>query len=57
VEHINIGKIPVGQWFPNDIRGKIRIRHKKVRLSFGVSHVHLEAHLFIVNFFIAMICK
>jgi hypothetical protein len=24
----NIGNIPVGQWFPNNIRGKIRIRQK-----------------------------
>jgi hypothetical protein len=23
-----IGKIPVDQWFPNNIRGKIRIRQK-----------------------------
>jgi hypothetical protein len=23
-----IGKIPVGQWFPNDISGNIRIRKK-----------------------------
>jgi hypothetical protein len=26
---LNIGNIPVGQWFPNNIRGKIRIRQKK----------------------------
>jgi hypothetical protein len=25
-----IGNIPVGQWFPNNITGKIRIRRKKL---------------------------
>jgi hypothetical protein len=29
---LNIGKIPVGQWFPNNIRGKIRNRKEEKKL-------------------------
>jgi hypothetical protein len=25
-----LGNIPVGQWFPNNIRGKIKIRQKNI---------------------------
>ena len=33
---LNIGNIPVGQWFPNNSKGEIRIRQKNNNMDYTI---------------------